>query len=212
MNNFISGLILLVCFLVIANAYIPYLSPIRFRNIVIFGDSTSDTGNVFALTDKTYPIPPYYWKGRFCNGPNWVDQLEVLGISNYAYGSATTDNNLVTGYTKGNTIPVPGMLQQIETYLSRNPVKWIDFSRTLYVIYGGPNDFIYNNTLPPNVIIASLLKGVELLLSVGAKNIIIFNIPPVQYYPFTRPFNNPLLFTELGTYANLALTGSLGPI
>jgi hypothetical protein len=86
--------------LVIANAYIPYLSPIRFRNIVIFGDSTSDTGNVFALTDKTYPIPPYYWKGRFCNGPNWVDQLEVLGISNYAYGSATTVNNLVTGYTK----------------------------------------------------------------------------------------------------------------
>ncbi len=68
---------LVFCFLATSNGYIPYLSPIRFRNIVIFGDSTSDTGNVFELIDHTYPIPPDYWKGRYSNGPNWVDQLEV---------------------------------------------------------------------------------------------------------------------------------------
>jgi phospholipase/lecithinase/hemolysin len=74
--------------------------------------------------------------------------------------------------------------------------------------YGGPNDFIFNNTLTPPVIIASLLKGVEAVLAVGAQNIIIFNIPPVQYYPY----NNPTLFAELTYYANLALTGYLQPI
>jgi phospholipase/lecithinase/hemolysin len=95
-----------------------------FQNIVIFGDSLSDNGNVYAITNETYPIPSY-WKGRFSNGRNWVDQLDLSGISDYAYGSATTDSNLVQGYTKGNKIPVPGMLQQVQLYLNNTNVNTI---------------------------------------------------------------------------------------
>ena len=213
MNTFTIGLVLVLGFVQASNAFLPYvplplsLRPSRVKTLVIFGDSTADQDNVFKLTHHTYPIQPYYYKGRFSNGPNWVDQLQVLGlnIKNYAYGSATTDNNLVQGYTKGNTIPVPGMLQQVELYLSENPVAKIDFKSTLYLFYGGGNDLIFNSTLPPPLLVPSLLKGPTLLLSLGAENVVVFDQPPVQNYPYAVLSNNSLLFAGLVTFANQAL-------
>jgi phospholipase/lecithinase/hemolysin len=43
-----------------------------FSEIVVFGDSESDAGNVFELSGDTYPASPPYWQGRFSNGPVWV--------------------------------------------------------------------------------------------------------------------------------------------
>ena len=43
-------------------------------NVVTFGDSVSDNGNTFRLTLGRIPPPPYY-KGRFSNGPVWVEYL-----------------------------------------------------------------------------------------------------------------------------------------
>ncbi|KAG2437171.1 hypothetical protein HXX76_005835 [Chlamydomonas incerta] len=58
---------------------------------VIFGDSLTDTGNVFR--DGGVPDPLIYYKGRFTNGPNWVDYLNAtlsskhpVQIYNYATG------------------------------------------------------------------------------------------------------------------------------
>jgi outer membrane lipase/esterase len=45
----------------------------HFCQLVIFGDSLSDIGNVYILTNYTYPISPPYYQGRFCDGPNWID-------------------------------------------------------------------------------------------------------------------------------------------
>lgn len=64
---------------------------LNFSNIYVFGDSLSDTGNVFNITTfantlaPTIPIdppsPPYY-QGRYSNGPVWVDYLaNDLGLS-----------------------------------------------------------------------------------------------------------------------------------
>jgi outer membrane lipase/esterase len=216
MYTFING-IAFICFLPALFAFPggwpwPSNQDIRFTDIVIFGDSYSDNGNVYRLTDRTYPVSPPYWYGRFCNGPMWVDQLYVSGIENYAYGSATTDNNLVQGYTKGNTVPVPGILQQVQTYLNQNKPSKSDFNCTLYIISGGANDFIFNSTLTPVQIVPSLLKSVTTLLAAGAKYILVFNQVPFQSYPFTRPFNNVPLFTEFTDAANELTTVLLAQI
>ena len=59
-------------------------SAATFNRIYVFGDSLSDTGNVFNLTnfaksfvDPTIPIDPPagYFDGRYSNGPVWVDYL-----------------------------------------------------------------------------------------------------------------------------------------
>ncbi len=34
-------------------------------NVIVFGDSLSDVGNVFALTGGTVPPDPPYFQGRF---------------------------------------------------------------------------------------------------------------------------------------------------
>eukprot|EP00983_Pelagomonas_calceolata_P073685 1152229-Pelagomonas_calceolata.AAC.5 len=65
-------------------------------NLLIFGDSLSDTGNLFALTQDT-PDPEVYFQGRFSNGYIWPDYLDAStkgsvrswAVTNYAFISAT---------------------------------------------------------------------------------------------------------------------------
>ncbi len=86
----------------------------QFFEVVIFGDSYSDRGNVYQWTNHTWPIIPPYYQGQYYDGPNWVDNLNVLIKADYAYGSATTDNNFAQGLVKLNTVPVPGVRQQLD--------------------------------------------------------------------------------------------------
>src|SRR5690242_16448431 len=66
------------------------------KNIVIFGDSLSDTGNIYKKYFESIPSSPPYFKGRYSNGPVWVEYLANLyfpnnGAShllNYAYGGS----------------------------------------------------------------------------------------------------------------------------
>ena len=43
--------------------------------IVVFGDSLSDTGNLYLASGKTTPPSPPYFLGWFSNGPLWVERL-----------------------------------------------------------------------------------------------------------------------------------------
>ena len=87
--------------------------------IVSFGDSLTDTGNLFAATGQ--PPAPYY-QGRSSNGPVWVEYLanqlgvaaptpSLLGGTNYAWAGAATGDGL-----SGSGVPNTGM--QISTYLA----------------------------------------------------------------------------------------------
>ncbi|CAF5179240.1 unnamed protein product, partial [Rotaria sp. Silwood1] len=87
-----------------------------YDTIVCFGDSSSDTGNFYQLTNSKWPVDPPYYNGRFSNGKTWIEKLGVSNLINYAYGSATTDNNLVQGFTTLN-VRVPGVRQQITKYM-----------------------------------------------------------------------------------------------
>src|ERR1700680_881799 len=102
--------------------------------IVVFGDSLSDVGNVFAATGK--PPPPYY-QGHYSNGPIWVERLaadlglpaptpSLVGGTDYAFGGAETG----TGFSpKG----VPNVLTQIGAYLKAHKPA----SGQLFVVWAG---------------------------------------------------------------------------
>ena len=47
-------------------------------DLYVFGDSLSDTGNLFALTFGIEPPSPPYFDGRFSDGPVWVETLAPL--------------------------------------------------------------------------------------------------------------------------------------
>ena len=46
----------------------------QIKNLVVFGDSYSDTDNVYKLSNKTWPLSSYY-RGRFSNGPVWSETV-----------------------------------------------------------------------------------------------------------------------------------------
>ena len=70
------------------------------KNIVIFGDSLSDNGNLYAYMKHQLPVSPPYYNGRFTNGPVWVERLASSYFSgdqshllDYAYGGAGVSND-----------------------------------------------------------------------------------------------------------------------
>src|SRR5688572_20221274 len=75
-----------------------------FSSVVVFGDSTVDTGNLNLATGGAVAGPPYF-SGRFSNGPAWVEVLAerlgleapapcLIGGTNYAWGGAETGDGL----------------------------------------------------------------------------------------------------------------------
>jgi len=180
---------------------------ILYDTIVCFGDSDSDTGNVYNLTDHKWPPPPYY-QGRFSNGPVWVENLSISNLMNYAYGSATSDNNLIQGVTAFNT-SVPGVRQQIMMYKNDTNLNSINFSRTIYIIWAGANDYYFNPTLSPSTVVNSLMNGINDLIKIGGQHFLIVNQSPLQAYPALLAGNINDYLTTLTHSHNNILSSSI---
>src|SRR5262245_39269890 len=73
----------------------------HFTRLVVLGDSLSDTGAVFAVTQGAAPASPPYYAGRFSNGPVWPEYLGAalsIPVQNFAYGGTQTSSaNLFDG-------------------------------------------------------------------------------------------------------------------
>jgi phospholipase/lecithinase/hemolysin len=55
------------------------------ENLVVFGDSFSDFGNVYKLSNKTWPLASYD-HGRFSNGPIWSEHVRNHVFRRYRHG------------------------------------------------------------------------------------------------------------------------------
>ncbi|CAF1348800.1 unnamed protein product [Adineta steineri] len=213
---FSAARLVFVVFLPVILCQLPFDSEYRFHDVKIFGDSYSDTGNLHKLSNGLWPIPPYY-NGRYCNGPNWVDQLQGswleqlkgFNVKSYAYGGATTDNNFVQGAGAFGAIPVPSVADQVEFYLNEDRWNKINFDRTLYIFWAGGNDFANKPSTSPAAIIASLLNSVNDLAVVGGKHFLVFNAVPVQSVPATSMLAPAQYLAALTGLSNSALTADL---
>lgn len=181
----------------------------RFDRAIIFGDSQSDNGNVYRLTNRTYPIVPPYYEGRFSNDRNWVDLLAISEKSNYAYGGATTDANYVQGYTKLSTVPVPGVRQQVASYVQNVSLNKPDFNRTVYIVWVGGGDLLLSMNATTQGYVSSMLNSVRDLIAFGARNLLIFNQAPFYVFPYISRMNMTAQFTALIDDVNNKLTTDL---
>jgi len=145
-----------------------------FSNTVAFGDSLSDNGNLYAATMEESPPPPNYWKGRFSNGPVWVENLSTFVSDNhlddYAYGGAETG--------AGGPFP-PGLLSQVDGYGLSNPSNLGD---TLFTVWAGPNDFFGGGTDPTGSA-NNIILALEKLDALGAQHIMVPNMPDLGRTP-----------------------------
>ncbi|CAG8591453.1 14154_t:CDS:2 [Ambispora leptoticha] len=165
-------------------------------SFVAFGDSLTDNGNIWRLTNGSIPSTAFYYNGRWSNGPTWVEVMSnQLGttVEDYAYGGATTDNNIIPSNLtitddQGKKNHVPSLADQVKEYLP-NVSTTLHRFQTTYFIWIGGNDYqqILNNyntsTVTPQILIDSLKQSVNLLEGAGAHKILILNIPPLDRTP-----------------------------
>ncbi len=165
------------------------LSAKPFSRIFVFGDSLSDTGNLFRLSGG-YPPPPNF-EGRFSNGRVWVEHLaDALGMEiapgdNYAVGGATTgsfnSNNGINGKD------YPGLQQQLASFEATRTAA--EAEGALFTLWAGNNDFLEalrTGQAPAALIgngVANTVQAVQRLWLAGARHILVVNIPDIGLTP-----------------------------
>jgi phospholipase/lecithinase/hemolysin len=166
--------------------------PQLFSELVVFGDSLSETGNIFDATFGLFPPNPPYFAGRFSNGPIWVDFIAPeLGltsneISNFAFGGALSGyENLSDAFLP--SLNFPGLLDQIDAFAAEAGANGAD-PNALYVVWAGSNDF---RTLTDPLAVATaitnavtnLATSITALANLGAETIVVPNVPDLGILP-----------------------------
>ncbi|MDR3476622.1 MAG: SGNH/GDSL hydrolase family protein [Gammaproteobacteria bacterium] len=159
------------------------------KQVVFFGDSMTDNGNLYNLI-KTMPKSPPYYKGRFTNGPTWAEYVErsyynnhYIDSQNYAYGGATAI--LHSFVTDKIALPITLSAEMYEYYLN---TLYSDKTDVLYSIWIGANDYLFETEpdldgLTTNVT-NSISDAVKELIGKGAKNFLIINLPDLASTPY----------------------------
>jgi thermolabile hemolysin len=150
------------------------------ERIVSFGDSLSDTGNMF--NESQWKLPGESWfLGRFSNGPTWIEHLASrndLMLNNWAIGGAQTrDAHL--GLIHGATKQIDGFFDYMKH------AKGYDPSRTLFTFLLSGNDFVNDKKTAPQII-QDQETALRTLVERGARKIVIVNLPDVSMAPVFR--------------------------
>lgn len=151
-------------------------------DMVVFGDSLSDVGNIYAATGGAVPPEALgYSTGRFTNGGNYTDYLAAsLGVSNVASLWSPQGNNYAFGGAKVDAgMSPPGLLAQYGMFAGTHAVA---DANALFVVYGGGNDINDPATsLADSVANLGIILGG--LINQGATNILIPNSPDLGRTP-----------------------------
>jgi thermolabile hemolysin len=181
--------------------------------LVVFEDSLSDTGNIYALTFGLYPAPPSYTAGQFTDGSDstpstsgplgvWDQQLAgMLGVpaprpflgggggTDYAFGGALTGDDPHCFFC--NVIPDVG--DQVHLYLGTHPGSLP--SGTLYTFWAGANDILKG--LSPQTAVSNLSASINTLYSHGARDFLWLNMPPLGETPHGLSSGNSAMLNLL---------------
>nr|WP_322663965.1 SGNH/GDSL hydrolase family protein [Dendronalium sp. ChiSLP03b] len=177
--------------------------PYPLTEVYIFGDSLSDVGMVFRMTGGIYPPNPTYFQGRYSNGRIWIEylsdrlHLSAKQTNNFAYGGATTGSI-------GNSY-VPSLFNQVQSFTQTH--QKIN-SNALCVLWAGANDYL-QGVSSATVPVKNVINAINLLTDVGAKKILVANLPDLGQLPATRTTTNSVSLSALTQAHNQGLRRSL---
>lgn len=197
-----------------------YAAPL-FDNMFFFGDSLTDMGNNIADGAPVTTPGGSTWANYFANKFGYTASPSTTGGNDYAYAGAETGSGIIDG--------VPGMITQLNTYLSNHAVD----SRALYSLWGGSNDLndqipafieqfaMTHGFLPSAAQIAAFAGGVAgnvvanintmvgMLHADGAKYIMVFNLPDLGATPAGQSSGIAPILTNTTHFLNQSLLAAL---
>jgi phospholipase/lecithinase/hemolysin len=183
----------------------------QFDSLVMFGDSLTDNGNLYAYMWGYLPISPPYYQGHFSNGPIWAEYLyqdwygeqNVGGFQDYAVGGAGAVIS-----RKGN---LPFTLSiEVDDYL-----YWHTHDKpttSLFAIWIGANNYLNG---PSNVdsittgVVNAIGDAVETLARNGGNKFLVANLPDLNASPFVQKYGNPSLLKEITDVHNRKLADKI---
>lgn len=180
-----------------------------FTNIVAFGDSLSDPGNVSYLAQQlgVTDIPPagyatrtvgsntvgYYTNPQVGGGPSglWIDQLAAkLGVPDpapaFIPGSGGT-NFSIGGAETANAnmsiypgVTVPSMQTEVNSFLAATLGS--ASASSLYTFWGGANDLVYGGVNPVTAA-NNIMSEIQQVAAAGGKDFLWVDLPPLGDTP-----------------------------
>ena len=155
-------------------------------SIVIIGDSVSDDGKLRRLAPGRAPPAPYYWMGRFSNGPSYAELIsDDLGVAedqvfNFAIGGARSGS--------GDPARPIDALDQVAQAIGRGAVS----PNGLAVYFIGANDLgaLFEGELPGvtaqahvATVIGNVATGIGRLAYAGQKRFVLVDMPDLGKLP-----------------------------
>jgi phospholipase/lecithinase/hemolysin len=161
------------------------------HNVIVFGDSLSDNGNLYEFMNHQLPQSPPYYEGRFSNGPVWVEYLMT------SYFPQTSKDHLLDYAVGGSGVSEDleddvlfTLRKQVASYLLSHEDKASDDS--LFVVWIGANNYLGLPTETEKTLSevnVGIIHSLELLVSKGAKHILLFNLPDLGRTPAAAEFD-----------------------
>ncbi|RUR11374.1 GDSL family lysophospholipase PlaA [Legionella sp. km772] len=184
------------------------------HNVVIFGDSLSDNGNLYEFMKHQLPQSPPYYEGRFSNGPVWVEHLMASYFPNsaathlldYAVGGAgvSDDDEDEVLFT---------LKKQVNSYFLSHQDK--ADPNDLYIVWIGANNYL---GLPEDTeqaltdVNKGIVDSIEKIIHKGAKHVLLFNIPDLGKTPAATEFDAAEMMSNFSTQHNERLYQSFNQL
>ena len=191
-----------------------------YSSLTFFGDSLSDTGNLFISSGGAFPPSPYY-DGRRSDGPVWVEYLAqglgmpaaaapfLAGGNNYAFIGAQTE---LDGY--GGLTGV-GLQTQVGGFWA-TVTSGVADPNGLYVIGIGANDLfsivegnsgmgatdIQGRKAASDSALDNLMVSLGILAGSGARNFLVANVPDLATTPEALALGTSDAYAQTTTYFN----------
>ena len=189
----------IVCAILLAFLPVIVAAETEFEDVYIFGDSLSDSGNVYALTGQTSkapyePIPsaPYAVGGHhFSNGKTWAERLaQNLNDNNGgkpALEKPGTYGNYAFGGARARDVgSVPSSSVQVGMFLGNHGSAPTE---ALYVLQFGGNDIrdaLFDPLNAGSIVLSAVaaeIGNIQTLYFGGARNFAIGNAPNLGRAP-----------------------------
>ena len=175
----------------------------NFSDVVVFGDSLSDSGNVGRFTTNPDPV----WSEIVAQTFGASGMNSFAGGPNYAFAGAC-----VNPATPCDVDMAPTVTEQIDQYLSSRSGR--ADPGVLYTIWGGVNDVADSllndltkaqaHTLEASAVNVAQVRRLQ---EAGARHILVFNLPDISQSPYAVNLG-PIVqgaLTQLGSLYNETL-------
>lgn len=192
-----------------------FITATSLKNIVVFGDSLSDNGNLYKYTDRQLPPSPPYYDGRFTNGTVWVERLAASYfprkknshyLLNYAFAGAGI-------LDKADNDSIFTLEREIDSYLIAN--KNQAAAHSLFIVWIGANNYL---SIPenPEVSLQEVTTGIthalERLAKAKAKHVLVVNLPDLGTIPAAQQINAETFLSTLSNRHNEILASKVNEL